>query len=108
MNRKTPMPPRKQPMKRSGKLRPMSTKKAALMPAYRKMVAEQSVYFSHCVRCRKMRVLEPHHPAGRIGLKLFHFIMICRECHDWIHANAKQARIDGCLSPLANHLTNYE
>ncbi len=43
-----------------------------------------------------------HHKAGRLGPLLRdqrHWLAICRECHDWIHANGAAARKLGLYNP---------
>jgi hypothetical protein len=41
--------------------------------------------------------MDPHHPDGREGEKLFDFFLTCRRRHVWIHNNPKLARGKGWL-----------
>lgn len=102
MIRSTPLR-RKTPMKRGGKLPAMSQHKAAMQPAYRKTLREVRLAqfaergHGYCARCNRECVPEPHHIGGRIGAALLSFVLICRRCHRWIHANGKMARKTGWL-----------
>ena len=41
--------------------------------------------------------LDPHHPKGRAGMRLFEFIFCCRRCHNRIHDNPSWAKEKGLL-----------
>lgn len=94
---------RKTPLRSGGRLRPMSRAKAAMQPRYRlyKRVAVENQIDEHgctwCERCEKPGPVDPHHPGGRVGENLLTFFLICRDCHDWIHANTKAARVEGWM-----------
>lgn len=55
---------------------------------------------ARCARCNRPKKLDPHHVFGRIGALILVFIFVCRDCHEWIHDNTKQARADGWLRDL--------
>lgn len=41
--------------------------------------------------------MDPHHPAGRNGDKLYDFFLVCRYLHIWIHENPVEAKEKGLL-----------
>ena len=50
------------------------------------------------VCCDPTLPTDPHHPKGqRTERTMMEFIFVCRRCHDWIHANEKEARDKGYL-----------
>lgn len=54
-----------------------------------------------CSRCMGNRNIEIHHTHGREGLLLFdvrHWRVVCRKCHQWIHAHPEEARKFGLLA----------
>lgn len=103
MKRKTPLT-RKTPLKRTGKLRPMSAKKKSMQTRYRlykenamqRQINEQGC--THCERCGNPGPVETHHTQGRIGENLLTFRLVCDACHRAIHANGKKAREEGWLA----------
>jgi hypothetical protein len=95
---------RKNPMKRGGRLKPMSRAKAAMMPEYREAVRaalaaqvdERGHYY--CVRCHRRCLPGAHHTHGRTRENLLRFVLLGWECcHEWIHNNARAARAEGWL-----------
>lgn len=102
--RHTPLK-RKTPLKRGGRLAPMSPQKLAIQPRYRAalrdarlaQVAERGYQYCTFPDCGRECFPEPHHPEGRIGIKILTFRLICRTHHTFIHANGKTARKMGWL-----------
>jgi len=95
---------RKTPLKRSGRLRPMSKDKAAWNRLYveekRKRYEAQTADhgFNFCEHCNKpTQSLDPHHTQSRRNENILVFMLICRTCHDWIHAHPNAARELGLL-----------
>lgn len=43
-------------------------------------------------------LMDPHHPAGRIGENILNYFFVHRTCHTWIHNNPKEAKSRGLLS----------
>jgi len=53
-----------------------------------------------CQRCFCVsEALDAHHPYGRSGSWLHHFILLCRPCHEWVHENSNEAYAEGWLQP---------
>lgn len=95
---------RKTPLKRTGRLRPMSKAKAAMNERYRDAVNAARVAQlkergdGYCVRCGRTCIPGPHHTHGRVGENLLKFILICwRPCHVWINEHQKEARKEGLI-----------
>jgi hypothetical protein len=61
----------------------------------------RDVYFllhPTCEICHRRKGTSLHHKAGRKGFNLFRYFMsLCRECHNWIHYNSKEATRLGYL-----------
>lgn len=90
---------RKTPLKRGGKLRPFSKKRAK---QNRKYLAERENYFTHKSACEicGARATQIHHKKGRAGDRLFDsefFMAICYDCHHKIHQNPKWAYENGYM-----------
>ncbi len=52
------------------------------------------------VVCRGGPSTEVHHLAGREGTRLIderNLVVVCRECHEWIHSHPRAARREGLL-----------
>lgn len=97
--KRTPLK-RRTPLKKCGKLNAFSPKRAAQHRAY--TAARDAFMREHpnCQRCGGT-AHDLHHRRGRQGklLKDRRFFMaVCRECHDWIHANPAEARATGFLA----------
>lgn len=81
--------------KRSGRLRAASPKRQREYTQYAK---ERKAYLSlhpKCERCKKQKATQIHHKAGRTGKWLCryeYFAAVCHHCHEWIHANGREAR----------------
>ncbi len=109
------MLPRKTPLKKSGKplrrsrLKPMSKKRQRESKAYSLL---RAAYLKANPSCQRILIrygnwatcpnhsVDIHHVAGRLGgnyLNTETWMAVCRSCHDWIHANPKQAREQGLL-----------
>lgn len=91
---------RRSPLKRTGRLRPMSKKRQREARAYSLL---RSAYLEAHPRCQ-IRCGKPakdiHHTHGRLSgnyLNVETWLSVCRECHDWIHAHPSQARQLGLL-----------
>lgn len=99
-------------MKRSGlKRTPFKRGKKGLNRVSKRRAKEEREYNAlrqdfmrgklHCARCQLRRPLEVHHMAGRDGdrfLDVLTWAAVCRDCHEWIHANPAAARAQGFLS----------
>lgn len=117
MTRKTPLRSKK-PLKRTDKrlkrnrrLRPTATKRKKECQAYTKIRAVYLERHPVCERCKKAKSQEIHHKAGRYCKLLCDYRMfaaICRECHEWIHANGRQARADGWIYDKAHVAMDIE
>lgn len=85
----------KTPLKRSGWLRGASKKRQG---EYNKYAKEKKAYLAlhpQCERCKSKKATDIHHKAGRVGnwlCRYEYFAALCRECHDLIHNNGKEAR----------------
>jgi hypothetical protein len=94
MTRKTPLRS-KTPLKRSGRLRYASPKRQSEYKEYGKAKKAYLALHPKCERCKNKNSNDIHHKAGRSGKWLSryeYFAALCRECHDWVHANGKEAR----------------
>jgi hypothetical protein len=83
------------PLKRNGRLRAASPKRAKQYNEYSKVKNAYLSLHPQCERCKNKASHDIHHKAGRSGQWLCrydHFAALCRQCHDWIHANGKEAR----------------
>jgi len=112
--KKTPLK-RKKPIDRKAKwkrllrktpLAPVSPYKQAWNKLYnQKKAAEHK--FQYCRLCflngkingGHVSQLEAHHPMGRIGERIMHYVFLCRDCHEFIHHNGAEARRMGYLLP---------
>lgn len=99
---------RKTPMKRGKPLRRVSKKRAAENKTYAKQRAEFLAKHLHCEICIAMCLFvgemrppsDVHHQNGRNGRRLLdeaYWLAVCREHHQWIHDNPKEARQRGWL-----------
>ena len=92
-------PKAKQPLKRVGKPKPISSKKMILNAEYKILRDE---YMADHPVCEVKGCMHPsednHHKAGKTG-KLFtdkrYFLAVCRYCHGEIHNNPNKAYKDG-------------
>lgn len=90
---------RKTPLKRGGRLRPVSKKRAKQMKSYldiRRTFLEQN---QACEICGD-KSTQIHHKKGRFQERLNDtelFMPICRSCHDWIHRNPMEAYAKGYM-----------
>lgn len=81
--------------KRSGRLKPASTKRQR---EYRQYAKEKKAYLAlhpQCERCKNKKATQIHHKAGRVGRWLCryeYFAAVCYPCHEWIHTNGKESR----------------
>jgi hypothetical protein len=92
---------RKSRLARTGRLKPMSAKRARASRVYAKKRREFMARFRWCQMCENVRPSDVHHSAGRIGALLndeTKWFALCRGCHDRIHANPKEARTKGWLA----------
>lgn len=108
---------RKTPLKRSGKLRPMSKKRqresrtysllrAAFLEAKPKCEACAPITGYACVAGNGSNLManrsrDVHHVKGRLGGNLNNpdtWLAVCRTCHNWIHNHPRDARALGLLA----------
>jgi len=52
-----------------------------------------------CQRCHRITDLQEHHIARRSN-DPDNTVMICFDCHRWIHENPSQAKAEGLYTPL--------
>jgi 5-methylcytosine-specific restriction endonuclease McrA len=97
MTRKTPLRSNNS-LKRSGWLRGASKKRSKEYGQYNKVKNAYLALHPKCERCKNKASHDIHHKAGRNGQWLTryeYFAALCRQCHDWIHSNGKEARKQG-------------
>jgi len=61
---------------------------------------EKDAHVQRCGVCGLLgakKSMEPHHPRGRWGEDMFHYLWVHRKCHRWIHDNPDLARAKGLL-----------
>ena len=100
MTRKTPLRSktplkRSQGLKRGGRLRNASPKRQREYKEYGKAKKAYLALHPNCERCKNKKSEDIHHKAGRVGHWLCRyefFAALCRQCHNWCHANGKEAR----------------
>ncbi len=82
-------------------LRVRSTKRAAVMPARRALVASLLAEWPWCQRCGAERSTDVHEPLTRAQggniLDPANTVAICRSCHSAIHASPAQSYAEGWL-----------
>ena len=86
-------------MKRS-RINPVSAKRAKRLKEYYMLRTAYLTANLKCEICKKRNSNDIHHIAGRLGDLLndvTNFLAVCRACHDWIHANGREAREKGYL-----------
>lgn len=93
--------PKSMPAKKK-RLRPVSKKRAKLIKEYNE--AQPLNSGERCAKCGVNDNLDRHHPYGRTGEHdgkptITLWIWLCRECHDWVHANSTEALSQGWLQP---------
>jgi hypothetical protein len=99
MTRKTPLRS-KTPLKRGNWLRAASKKRQGEYNQYAKEKKAYLALHPQCERCKSKKATDLHHKAGRVGQWLCryeYFAALCRQCHDWLHANGKEARKAGWI-----------
>ena len=80
---------RKTPMKRGGRLRPVSKKRAKQNKAYSEFRKDHLSKNPFCEICGE-RATQIHHKRGRFQERLNDtefFMAVCMACHNWIHRN---------------------
>lgn len=76
---------------------PRSKKEAKRVRAYNRQARGMEPI---CAKCHTIEKLERHHPKGRIGDHLYHWIYLCEPCHRWVHeVDPKRAYETGWLQP---------
>jgi hypothetical protein len=99
MTRKTPLRS-KTPLKRGNWLRGASKKRQREYNQYAKEKKAYLALHPICERCKTKKATDLHHKAGRVGQWLCryeYFAALCRLCHDWLHANGRDARKAGWI-----------
>lgn len=96
--KRTPLK-RKTPLKRGGRLRPVSKKRAKQNKEY---FIYRNLYLNNhptCERCGS-KASQIHHKRGRFQDRLNEmefFMSVCHSCHEWIHRNPLEAYAKGYL-----------
>ncbi len=91
---------RRSPLKRTGRLRPMSKKRQREARAYSLLRAAYLKAHPTCEVCSKATPKDIHHVCGRLGGNYLNpdtWLAVCRSCHDWIHTHPSKARQLGLL-----------
>ena len=89
-----------EPFKKIKKIKQVSDKRAKMDRAYHADVKERRSEGEGdvCEKCLKQGATDPHHTHGRRTITtILTYIFVCRNCHDWIHANEKEALTKGFL-----------
>lgn len=93
---------RRTPLKRTGRLRPVSPRRAIVNAAYSRLRITFLAAHPKCqarLACKRGHSRDIHHVHGRGSnlLKPETWLAVCRRCHDAIHDNPKAARELGLL-----------
>lgn len=86
------------------KIKQVSTKGAIRHRQYVKLRDSDPRRFI-CGRCQSTDIIECHHPRGRVGDNLFHFVFLCGSnpssgkmgCHQFIHKHPAIGKSEGWL-----------
>jgi 5-methylcytosine-specific restriction endonuclease McrA len=90
---------RKTPIKRGGRLKPVSKKRAKQNKVYSSVRLDYLQHNPLCERCGE-KADQIHHKRGRFGERLNDkdfFMAVCMTCHNWIHSNSIEAYSKGYL-----------
>jgi len=102
LERKMPMP-RGSGLDRSTPLKPRSKKQEAKYRIRRRLVADLLAERPVCERCQAARSTDVHEPRMRSrGADINdpeQCVCLCRDCHDFVHANPAVATAEGWLIP---------
>lgn len=84
------------------RLKKISKRQAAIKNAFRVLAKQVLLEEPKCQRCRTRESTDPHHLVPRsVGPKLIlersNIISLCRQCHDWVRDNPKEAYASGFL-----------
>ena len=86
------------PRKRGKRLPKVSAKQKVKNEEYNALKPAFFEENPNCKRCAdkglERPANDPHHTGGRTGKRLADFskiIALCRQCHDWVHANPREA-----------------
>lgn len=107
--KRSPMPPRRTPLKqgkpleRKTPLKARSKKQEAKYRIRRRLVAELLAERPVCERCQAARSTDVHEPRMRSrGADITdpeQCVCLCRDCHMWVHAHPAAATAEGWLIP---------
>jgi len=100
--KRTSLPLRTAPMRRTGRLRPRSAKTARTYVARRALVAGLLEQRPWCERCGQERSTDVHEPlmrsqGGATTDPAGAYFCLCRRCHGEIHASPAQSYAEGWL-----------
>lgn len=96
--KRTPLK-RKTPLRRGGRLRPVSLKRAKQNKVY---FIYRNLYLNNhpdCEICGR-KATQIHHKRGRFQERLVdmeYFMSVCYNCHEWIHRNPIEAYSKGYM-----------
>lgn len=85
---------RKTPLKRGGRLRPVSKKRAKQNKVYFSLRLKYLYLHPTCEVCKEKKATQIHHKKGRVGERLndcLYWLGVCFECHNKIHHNPSWA-----------------
>lgn len=101
--------PSKKGKAKPSRIRPVTDERAAQKALYIRIVRPaflaglargQGTKVAFCERCEELLATEVHHLAGKEHEKLNDWTKLrglCGPCHDWCHANPKEAEAAGWL-----------
>jgi hypothetical protein len=87
---------RRHPLKRTGRIRQVSKKRAKDMITYHALRAQFLSDNPICQGCQVATATDVHHKQGRTGknyLDTTTWAPLCRKCHTWVHENRNEARL---------------
>ena len=107
-------PMKRTPLKQQSQSKSAKEKRKTYSKAKKEYLHSRASKKHHCERCEGsigVEYLDLHHKSSRKGSSLNDkgemernltnkatFMAVCRQCHNWIHANPKQAREKGWLT----------
>lgn len=87
------------PLRRKTKLKKVSDKHSKRLERYLSMLRNLDKANTPCARCNNPSSQDFHHPYGHGGDNFYRGVLLCRDCHDWIHSRANEAYEHGWLQP---------
>jgi hypothetical protein len=91
---------KRSPLKRSGRLNPISKKRKGQIVEYTKIRKEYLSAHPKCQVCESRKADQIHHRKARWGERLndkTYFLAVCQDCHNLIHSDPAWAYSTGYL-----------